>query len=1058
MDERIVQIISAALGRSPEGLQLEVLEREVANELGRRISSVNLRNLLVRNSKLFIEDAGGRWTLRFATETVEPEDSEPPPLTRSKLRRGRFVVFDLETLGHEADSEEIEIIEIALAKYEDGACVERWQTFVRPTRSIPPAITELTTIKDDDVDDAPDQKQALEQFLSRTAGFPLIAHNGFKFDGVVLANVAKRVGVELTQDLLLLDTLPLARLFLQASGQRHSNQALAEHYQCFREGAHRADADVEMLCGTVEGLLRETNRHPAGKLIYELLTRAGDPWSELLESPNEPLDPEAVLAKLGRAQQHPFEKRAGGTKAPLTTQDVSTVFEQMFAQGRELRPPQIRFAELGAEALRSGRFAVVEAGTGTGKSLGYLVPASLQAQTSNKPVVISTFTKVLQTQLVEKDVAYLSQLLPNLKASVLKGRSNYLSIARLREEIVDAIDDDRISPARAWTLGILTSMALTSESGDLEAVSYAIDDLDEYLDSHGEALRVRDSVRASAHGINTERLPDGRLDFYEAAKENASRADLIILNHSLLLTQAVLANDRLPDLISRFVVCDEAHNLEDAATSVLKNEVNQIGCRRLLRAVYDKSRRAGFLAAVRKAGVPADNQSLRNSASLLSDIETYLDNLSSRLRAYAIANTIQSKEDLARYGTQVEIRPSTLQGPGGGALRESAFALIEGLSKLRDSVEELEQSLTSSPTGEVSAVSRRRSKRALRLARLLRHELTEVGNTLRWFWTFAESTAYVRVIVLEAARQDDDLLWKLVGFPIDVSALLHERLWSRLEAGIFCSATLATHGDRFGFFLRRTGIGRLEETRVIPEILPHVFDYKSNALLVLPSHLPTPRDEALKESFPKAIANEMLRFIPFFHGRTLGLFTARSRMAFVHELIEGPLREKGYPVLRQGEGSLATLRQQFQDEPETCLFGVRSLWEGVDIPGSSLSFVFMSKMPFPSLGDPLEAARNAAVERAGGNSFYDYFLPRTIFTFKQGFGRLLRSESDRGAVILFDKRLRSATYRPDVLQSLPGPTVSYDSDADMYRRISEWMGEPLMSRSFHHYRCAKLIS
>ena len=137
---------------------------------------------------------------------------------------------------------------------------------------------------------------------------------------------------------------------------------------------------------------------------------------------------------------------------------------------------------------------------------------------------------------------------------------------------------------------------------------------------------------------------------------------------------------------------------------------------------------------------------------------------------------------------------------------------------------------------------------------------------------------------------------------------------------------------------------------------------------------------------------------------------------------------------------MAKLRREFEEREEVSLFGVRSLWEGIDVPGRTLSFVFMSKMPFPSLGDPLESARLAAVERGGGNGFYDYFLPKTIFTFKQGFGRLLRTKNDRGAVVLLDKRLRGATYRPDVLQSLPGPTVGYESDLELYRRISEWMG------------------
>jgi ATP-dependent DNA helicase RecQ len=1056
MRDQIIEFINETLRSSPEGMQFEGLEHAIAVKLGRPLGRANLRNLLVRNSNLFIEDAGGRWRARINDEEIEPEDSTSADdqSTRQPLQRGRFVIFDLETLGREADSEDIEIIEIAFASYVDGHRVETWQTFVRPSTNIPLLITELTTITDNDVSDAPDQREALEEFFRRTDGYPLVAHNGFAFDGVVLRNVAARVGASVPDDLLILDTLPLARLFLQAAGQRHTNESLAEHYGCFRTGAHRADADVEMLCGTFEGLAAETNRHPAGALIYELLLRSGDPWSELLDPPRSPLDLESVLNVFGNAQRPllptPEARRTARASEPMLSPDpesVNALFEEMVIGGRERRAPQVQFAQLGAKALRSGRFAVVEAGTGTGKSLGYLVPAALHAETAAKPVVISTHSKVLQNQLVEKDITYLTVLIPGLTAAVLKGRSNYLSIRRLREDIVDAIDEERISPARAWTLAMLASVALTTETGDLEAVSFAIENLDEYLSARGEALRVRDGVRASATGGGgeQERLSAGMLDFYDAAKENAKRADIVILNHSLLLTQAVMAEDQLPELLSPFVVCDEAHNLEDAATSVLKKEVTEVGFRRLLRAVHDKKRRAGLLSTVRKAGVAANDETMIAALAALADVETHFDSLSSRLRVFVNSNSIQSREDLARFGARVEIRPASLQGAGGGALRESALALIEALSKLRPALDAAaKRTITAGSTGtdQRSAVGTLRSRRVIRLARSVIHDLAEVEQTLTWFWRFAESTAYVRVIGIEPESKEGVANWKIEGSPIDVSALLHERLWSRLEAGVFCSATLSTHGDGFGFFLRRTGVGRLEEARLITEILPHVFDYKSNALLVLPSHLPTPRDEALKELFPKAIANEMLRFIPYFHGRTLGLFTARSRMIAVHEQIEGPLREKGYPVLMQGEGGLAALRQEFEENEATSLFGVRSLWEGIDIPGASLSFVFMSKMPFPPLGDPLEAARNAAVERAGGNSFYDYFLPRTIFTFKQGFGRLLRAESDRGAVILFDKRLRGATYRPDVLQSLPGPTISYDSDVDMYRRICEWMGVP----------------
>jgi DNA polymerase III epsilon subunit-like protein len=235
MSDRIIQFINETLRAAPEGMQFEVLERAVAVKLGHPIARGSLRNLLVRNSNLFVEDKGGRWRLRIHAEAVEPEDGEPvagQPM-RQPLRRGRFVVFDLETLGREADGEDIEIIEIAFARYEEGSQVEAWQTFVRPSASIPKLITELTTITDDDVSAAPGQREALKEFFRRTAGYPLIAHNGFAFDGVVLGNVASRVGVEIPADLLILDTLPLARLFLQADGQRYSLSAYARNSEHF---------------------------------------------------------------------------------------------------------------------------------------------------------------------------------------------------------------------------------------------------------------------------------------------------------------------------------------------------------------------------------------------------------------------------------------------------------------------------------------------------------------------------------------------------------------------------------------------------------------------------------------------------------------------------------------------------------------------------------------------------------------------------------------------------------------------------------------------------------
>ena len=203
--------------------------------------------------------------------------------------------------------------------------------------------------------------------------------------------------------------------------------------------------------------------------------------------------------------------------------------------------------------------------------------------------------------------------------------------------------------------------------------------------------------------------------------------------------------------------------------------------------------------------------------------------------------------------------------------------------------------------------------------------------------------------------------------PINVGPLLWEHLWSRLDAAICTSATLTVYSQGFDFFLRRVGLERERIEREAPtrqlltRELPHVFDYHANALLLLPNNLPAPRDSELKRNFQAAIADLLRRFIPTFQGRTFGLFTANSRRDFVYEQIVDELAEKGYPLLRQGQGSLRRLIDDFRSDTETSLLGTRSLWEGVDVPGDSLSYVFLEKLPYPSLGDPVEAARMGAV-------------------------------------------------------------------------------------------------
>jgi ATP-dependent DNA helicase RecQ len=287
------------------------------------------------------------------------------------------------------------------------------------------------------------------------------------------------------------------------------------------------------------------------------------------------------------------------------------------------------------------------------------------------------------------------------------------------------------------------------------------------------------------------------------------------------------------------------------------------------------------------------------------------------------------------------------------------------------------------------------------------------------------------------------------GVPISVGPRLWTRLWSRLDAAVCTSATLTVFGQGFDFFLSRVG---LEPERIasatppralVTRELPPTFHYHDQALLMLPNDLPAPRDSDLKRNFPEAVAALLCRFIPFFHGKTLVLFTSNARRDLVHERLATPMTEAGFPVLCQGHGSLLQLLEEFREDTATSLLGSRSLWEGVDVPGPSLSYVFLEKLPYPSIGDPVEAARMSAVESAGSNPFYAYLLPKMVIILQQGFGRrLIRSATDRGAAVLLDKRLRNSLYRTEVLRSLPDPTIGYESDVDLFRHIAGWMEVP----------------
>lgn len=1046
--ERIVTASDAALREASDGLTIEALARRVAPQVGRHIPPGQVATALRGVPTRFTEGADGRWRLRdradhlvAATTATEPVGGAMPSDGTASLRPRCYVVFDVEAVGQDSQAPETEIIQLAAQRWEDGHPRPLWVSLVRPAGAIPEQIARLTGITDDDVRNAPDVTTVLAAFFDHVGDLPLVAHNGASYDGPLIEATCARVGVPLPSTFRVLDTLLLARALLPLAGE-HRVGSLAERFGCARPDAHRADADVDMLGGIVSGLERELHAGPTGAAVYDLLRRAGDPWAIVLAPPPAPTDAPDVIARFGISLTPLLLEPAAPAPELGTADALSAAFERAVALGRAHRPAQVELAEITGTVLRGGGYAAIEAGTGTGKSLGYLLPAALAARSSGQPVAISTFTRVLQSQLVERELPFVAEIVPDLTFAQLQGRANYLSLSRLAEEVEDALAEDRLAPVRAWTLAMLVRFAEASAHGNLEEMGILPAALDQYLGADGAVWQVLATLRSTADdGPGRRALPD----FYRRARANAERADLVVVNHALLL-RGFLSERRDEEPFATRVVCDEAHTLEDAATTALERRVEERPLRALLRAVDDPRSRTGFVAACRRQlGLPVDHPAALRVAEAVDAAQAALDGLTAQLARYVANQTVVSRSDLERYGVRVAIGPGALSAAGGPALRTAADAFGEALAALRTGLGTLADIVVDAAAHDQAG----RAPRLARHARSLMAHLRDVDEHARWFWSFADATSSVRTVELGRIEPGGSTAPVAVsGVPINVGPRLWQRVWSRLDAAVLTSATLTVFGQGFDFFRGRVGLERERVAAAVPEKsvvtreLPHAFDYHDQALFLLPNDLPAPRDSELKRNFPQAVADLMRRFIPFFHGRTLALFTANARRDFVYERIAGPLAEAGYPVLCQGKGGTARLVAEFRADETSSLLGSRALWEGVDVPGPSLSYVFLEKLPYPSLGDPVEAARMAAVEDAGGNPFYDYLLPKMVIVLKQGFGRLIRSPDDRGAAILLDKRLRTSLYRTEVVRSLPDPTIGYESGPELFRRVAEWMGLP----------------
>ncbi|HWU39074.1 MAG TPA: ATP-dependent DNA helicase [Candidatus Acidoferrum sp.] len=606
----------------------------------------------------------------------------------------------------------------------------------------------------------------------------------------------------------------------------------------------------------------------------------------------------------------------------------------------EYRPAQLQMAQAVEQVITRAGILLAEAGTGTGKTLAYLIPAILSGQKT----LVATGTKTLQDQLFFKDIPLLAAALPRrFTASLMKGRGNYLCRRNLRRALEAA--DTR---AQHLTLLKIQKWSATSVRGDRAEVAFL-----------REPDPLWDNIAAWSDTCLGTACEDYQECFLTRMRQEAGAADVVIANHHLLLADAVL-RDRAPLRVMPsydVLVVDEAHLLEDVATDFFGVEISNLRIERLIRDTLREWSGAG-------AGTAGDRS--------LPDHLSHLAQASARFfRSLGILE-----------GSR-RLRPDALEG----ICREACHDLIAGLILLRD----LASAGAEKPEG-LLACARRAEEQAAILTAFLdgSKELPDAGAgqpMVRW----AEQRG--RGIFLRAS-------------PLDVSADLRRTVLDSAQAVILTSATLSA-GGRFDFLRSRLGI---QEAREFQAASP--FDYAHQAILYVPRHLPDPRSPG----FIDAAAQEISNLLEITQGRALVLFTSLDAMETTYRLVDGRIR---FPLMVQGQAPRTELLERFRQDVASVLFATRSFWQGVDVAGEALSCVIIHKLPFGFPGDPILEARLEHIQQQGDDPFWGYQIPSAIITLRQGLGRLIRSEQDRGALCILDNRLLSRGYGRAFLQSLP---------------------------------------
>lgn len=666
--------------------------------------------------------------------------------------------------------------------------------------------------------------------------------------------------------------------------------------------------------------------------------------------------------------------------------------------GYEFRLQQQEMADLVYQVINQGHIGVIEAGTGTGKSLAYLYPAISAAVANKEKIVISTNTINLQEQLLEKDIPVLKSLGLNFKSVVVKGWTNYPCWLRIKEQlsILEANEEDS---------KILEELDISLSQDHTEAQSRFTSlsaDLREQIQAESDIC-----IRGKCSLFNQCPVFINR--------RKAEQSDLIIVNHHLLLADVSVRratgwNDSAVLPVYRHVIFDEAHHLEEVATEYFSVRISQVRIRRLLGSLYrSQGKYRGILSTIR--------MDISHNNDDNDDVITMLDwKLLPQMRIINEA-AVQFFTALEKYYYQVKSEDDNLQIRYGELETEALLSVYDdffnSLLVLTNQLKDLSSMLDTDTKEKLQPYIKRVESTLADLEFLM---ATKDKNYVFWLGLLAKS----RTLVLQAA-------------PIQVGTQFREHLLLKVDTAIFTSATLSVN-QNFNYFCNSIGLDSSEQWDLQTKVFASPFNYRDQVYLAVAKDLPVPNDNKF--------IDEMTKHLDFIlnltKGRAFMLFTSYQMLNRVVEMIRKRGLDQKYCFLIQGELSRNIMINRFKSEHRTVLLGTDSFWEGVDVAGDALSMVILVKLPFKVPTDPIVAARGEYLREKGNNPFTDFFLPQAVLKFRQGCGRLIRTKSDRGFILICDKRIMQKSYGKYFLKSLPNCDIRYLDIKQILQEVGTW--------------------